>query len=71
MFTFPSCFFFRMISPLDFVERDRTSLGKTNIFFENLERSIMIGQVIVQVDGLVVYVLENTRLFRNFKTPPK
>ena len=60
-----------MIGPLDFVELDRTSSGQTNIFLENLERSITIGQVIVQVDGVVVNMLENIGLVRNFKTLPK
>ena len=62
IFTFPGCFLFRMISPLDFVELDRTSSGKTNIFFENLERSITIGQVIVQVDGVGKLYLEGHSL---------
>ena len=60
-----------MISPLDFVELDRPSSSKKNIFFENIKGSITIGQVIVQVDGVVVDVLENIRLGRNFKTLPK
>ena len=71
IFTFPSCFFFRMISPLDFVELDHASPGKTNILFKNFERSITIGQVIVQVDGVVVNVLENIWLVRNFRTLPQ
>ena len=71
IFTFPSCFFFRMISPLDFVELDHTTSGKTNIFLENFQGSIPIGQVIVQVDGVVVNVLENIWLVSNFKTLPE
>ena len=71
VFTFPGGFLFRVISPLDFVKLDRTSSGNTNIFFENFERSISIGQVLVQVDGEVVDVFENIRLVRNFKTLPE
>jgi hypothetical protein len=71
VFAFPSGFFFRMVSPLDFVEFDRTPSGNTNIFFENLERSLPIGQVLVQVDGEVVDVFENIRLVRNFETLPE
>ena len=56
IFSFPSGFFLRMISPLDFVELYGTPSGKTNIFFKNLEGSITIGQVVVQVDGVVVNV---------------
>ena len=71
IFTFPSGFFLGMISPLDFVELDGTSSGKTNIFFKNFEGPITIGQVIIQVDGVVVNVLENIWLVRNFKTLPQ
>ena len=71
IFAFPSCFFFRVVSPLDFVKLDRTSSGNTNIFFENFEGSLTISQVLVQVDGEVVDVFENIRLVRNFKTLPE
>jgi hypothetical protein len=71
IFAFPSCFFLRVVSPLDFVELNRAPSGNTNIFLENLERSLTVSQVLVQVDGVVVDVFENIRLIRNFKTFPE
>ena len=71
VFTFPGGFLFRVISPLDFVKLDLVPPGETNIFVENFEWSLAVGQIMVQVDGLVVNVLENVRLVRNFKTLPE
>ena len=68
---FPGGFFFRVVSPLDFVELDRAASGKANIFVKNLGRSITVSQVMVQVDGVVVNVLENFGLVGNFKTFPE
>ena len=71
VFAFPSCFFFGVVSPLDFVELDRAPPGKTNIFVKNLDGSLTIRQVMVQVDGEVVDVFENVGLVGNFKTLPE
>ena len=71
VFTFPSCFIFRVVSPLDFVELDCAPSGKTNIFVENLDGSLTISQILIQVDGEVVDVFENIRLVRNFETLPE
>ena len=71
VFTFPSCFIFRVVSPLDFVELGCSPVGETNIFVENLEGRLTISQILIQVDGLVIDVFENIRLVRNFKTFPE
>ena len=70
VFMFPSCFLFGVVSPMDFVELDRAPPGKTNIFVENFDRSLTISQVMIQVNGEVVDVLENIGLVGNFKTLP-
>ena len=47
VFTLPSCFFLGVISPLNFVEFDLAPPGKANVFVENLDRTLTIGQVMV------------------------
>ena len=69
--SFPGGFFLDVFTPLDFVELYGTSSSQANIFVQYSNRSLSVGQIMVQVYGEMVNVLENFRPFGNFQTLPK
>ena len=71
IFSFPGGFFLGMVTPLDFVELYGMSPSQANIFIQYSNRSLSVGQIMVQVYGEMVNVLENFRPFGNFQTLPK
>jgi hypothetical protein len=44
---FPSSFVFGMVTPLHLIHLDLASTGKTDVFFENANGSLPIGEVVV------------------------
>jgi hypothetical protein len=71
VFTFPCCFFFGVVAPLDFVILDVASPGSTVGFIKDANRSFLVGQVLVEVDGAMINILEHIRLVGNLQTLPE
>jgi hypothetical protein len=64
---FPSGLVFGMVTPLHLIHVDLASMGKTDIFFKDANWSLPIGEVVVQVDGVVVDLLEVLGLIGGLK----
>jgi hypothetical protein len=60
-----------VITPLDFQKLDASGSGGSICFLEDTDRYFTIGQILVDVHGTMVNILEDFRLLRNFKTFPK
>jgi hypothetical protein len=60
-----------MIAPLNLVHVDLTPTGETDIFFQNADRSLMVGQVVVEVNGILINFLEGLGLVRGLETLAK
>jgi hypothetical protein len=43
-----------MITPLHLIHLNLASAGKTDVFFKNADRSFPVGEIGVQVDGVVI-----------------
>jgi hypothetical protein len=52
---------------LDLIHLDLASTGKTNVFFKNADGSLPIGEVGVQIDGVVVDLGEGLGFVGNLK----
>jgi hypothetical protein len=65
--TFPGGLVFGMVTPLHLVHLDLASTGKTNVFFKDTNWSLPVGEVVVQVDGVVVDFLESFGLIGDLK----
>jgi hypothetical protein len=60
-----------MVTPLDLVHVDLPSTGETDIFFQNTDRSLTVGQVVVEINGILVNFLEGLGLVRGLETLAK
>jgi hypothetical protein len=58
IFTFPGGFVFGMVAPLNLVHVDLSSTGEMDIFLQNSDWSVMVGQVMVEVNGILINLLE-------------
>jgi hypothetical protein len=65
---FPSGFVFGVITPLHLIHLDLASTGKTDVFFKNADGSLPIGEVGVQIDGIVVDLGEGLGFVGNLKS---
>jgi hypothetical protein len=65
--TFPRGFVFGVIAPLHLIHLDLASMGKTNVFFKNADRSFPVSEIGVQVDGVVFDLGEGFRFVWNLK----
>jgi hypothetical protein len=43
-----------MVTPLDFIHIDFSSMGETDIFLQNTDRPLAVGQVMVEINGVLV-----------------
>jgi hypothetical protein len=59
IFTFPSGFVFGVVTPLNFIHVDLSSTGKTNIFLQDTDWSLAVGQVVVEVNRVLVNFFES------------
>jgi hypothetical protein len=50
IFSFPGCFIFGIVAPLDLVELDGLPSSLTFCLFENPDRSLLVGQILFQLD---------------------
>jgi hypothetical protein len=64
----PSCFIFRVIAPLNLEELDLAPPGESDGFFQDTNRSLTIGQVMVEINRVMVDVLKHFGLVRNLET---
>jgi hypothetical protein len=60
-----------MVTPLDLVHVDLSSTGETDIFFQNTDRSLTVGQVMVEVNGILINFLVGLGLVRGLETLAK
>jgi hypothetical protein len=60
-----------MVTPLDLVHVDFPSTGETDIFFQNTDRSLAVGQVVVEINGILVNFLEGLGLVRGLEALAK
>jgi hypothetical protein len=57
-----------MVTPLNLVHVDLSSTGETDIFFQNTDWSLAVGQVVVEVNGILINLLEGLELMRGSET---
>jgi hypothetical protein len=60
-----------MVTPLDLVHVDFSSTGETDIFFQNTDRSLAVGQVVVEVNGILINTLVGLGLVRGLEALAK
>jgi hypothetical protein len=60
-----------MVTPLDLVHVDFSSTGETDIFFKNTDRSLTVGQVVVEVNGILINFLVGLGLVRGLEALAK
>jgi hypothetical protein len=56
-----------MVTPLDFIRIDFSSTGETDIFLQNMDWPLAVGQVMVEINGVLVNLLEGFRLVGGLK----
>jgi hypothetical protein len=57
-----------MVTPLNLVHVDLSSTGETDIFFQNTDWSLTVGQVVVEVNGILINFLEGLGLVWGLET---
>ena len=67
IFTLPGSFFFSVVAPLNLEKLDASGSGGSESFLQNTNGYFGIHQVIVDLYGSVINVLENFSLLQNFK----
>ena len=67
IFALPGSFLFCVVAPLNLEKLDASGSGSSEIFFQNTNGYFGIGQVIVDLYGPVINVLEHVSLLRNFE----
>src|SRR3954471_5047733 len=70
-FALPGSFLFRVVAPLNLEKLDASGSGSSESFFQNMDGYFGIGQVIVDLYGPVIDVLEHFSLLRNFEALAK
>jgi hypothetical protein len=56
---FPSGLVFGLVTPLNFIHVDFSSTSKTDIFLQDVDQSLAVGQIMVEVNGVLVNFLES------------
>src|SRR5215216_5838665 len=67
IFVLPGSFFFSVVAPLNLEKLDVSGPGGSESFFQNTDGYFKVCQVIVDLYGLVINILENFSLLWNFK----
>jgi hypothetical protein len=67
----PSCFILGVIAPLNLEKFDLAPPGESDGFHQDTNRSLTIGQVMVEINRATVDVLEYFGLVGNLETPPE
>ena len=71
IFALPGSFFFSVVAPLNLEKLDASGSGSLKSFFQNADGYFGIGQVIVDLYGPVIDILEHFVLLWNFETLAK
>jgi hypothetical protein len=48
-----------VVTPLNFIHVDFSSMSKTDIFLQDTDRSLAVGQIVVEVNRVLVHFLES------------
>src|SRR3954466_8778330 len=67
IFALPGSFFFSVVAPLNLEKLDASGPSGSESFFQNTDGYFGIGQVIVDLYGPMINVLENFSLLQNFE----
>src|SRR3954471_23102645 len=67
IFALPGSFLFCVVAPLNLEKPDALGSGSSKSFFQNTDGYFGIGQVIVDLYGPVIDVLEHFSLLQNFE----
>jgi hypothetical protein len=57
-----------MVAPLDLVHIDFLSMSETEIFLQNTDWLLAVGQVMVKVNGILIDLLEGFGFVRGLET---
>jgi hypothetical protein len=57
-----------MVAPLDLVHIDFSSAGETDIFLQNMDWPLAVGQVVIKVNGILINLLEGFGLVGGLET---
>jgi hypothetical protein len=68
IFTFLGGLVFGMVTPLDLIHVDFSSTGETDIFLQNTDWPLAVGQVTVKVNGILINLLEGFRFVGGLET---
>ena len=71
VFTFPNCFCFGVVAPLDLEVLDGVDSSVSLSLIQNADGPLTVGQIRLKVNGLVIDVLVKTRLVWNLETLPE
>src|SRR3954462_11698064 len=71
IFALPGSFLFCVVSPLNLEKLDASGSGSSKSFFQNTDGYFGIGQVIVDLYGPVIDILEHFNLLGDFETLAK
>jgi hypothetical protein len=68
IFMFPRGLIFGMVAPLNLVHVDFSSTSEMDIFLQNTDWPLTVGQVMVKVNGILVNLLEGFGLVGGLET---
>ena len=71
IFALPGSFLFCVVAPLNLEKLDASGSGSSESFFQNTDGYFGIGQVIVDLYGPVIDILEHFGLLGDFETLAK
>jgi hypothetical protein len=57
-----------MVAPLNLVHIYRSPTGETDVFLQNTDWSLAVGQVVVKVNGILINLLEGFGLVGSLET---
>jgi hypothetical protein len=65
---FPRGLIFSMVAPLNLVHVEFSSTSETNIFLQNTDRPLAVGQVMIKVNGILINLLKGFGLVGGLET---
>ena len=71
VFTFPGCFCFSVVAPLDLEVLDGAASSVSLSLIQNADGPLTVSQIRLKVNGLVIDVLVKIRLVWNLETLPE
>src|SRR3954466_2623725 len=71
VFTFPSCFCFGVVAPLDLEVLDGAASSVPFSLIQNTDRTLTVSQIRLKVNGLMIDVLVKIRLIWDLETLPE